>query len=329
MLIVAVFRGNTQEVHFSQIRQAPVLNNPAHTGNFSGKIRFLNNYRNQWRFLDFPYNTMNIGIDTKTKFLNENIGTGIFFVNDNSGSSQLTNNKLFFSTSWQKYLGSNHLAFGIQIGYIFKKLNNGNISFPEQYDPGTGVFDPNGINNETDIRDWNGHLDFNAGFLWRKKFYRLLPEVSFSVNHINLPKSSFIIDKTWPRTPLAYNLSINTTYDLHDALHLKPGIWISTNGRYRELIAGSELLQDWPENDLGLRNVGLGLFHRSNMIYNFDAIIIMLHLHISDFNLGISYDMNLSSLHEVSNFYGAFEISLIYIRRTKSELNIVTPCEIL
>ena len=58
-----------------------------------------------------------------------------------------------------------------------------------------------------------------------------------------------------------------------------------------------------------------------------DAVIPYIAGEYKDFRLGLSYDVNVSSLSEVSKGKGGFEVSLIYIGRiTPAPITVVVPC---
>ena len=62
-MILISFTGLTlqaQDVHFSQFYAAPLLVNPAQTGNFSGTARVGANYRDQWGSITVPYRTFDL-----------------------------------------------------------------------------------------------------------------------------------------------------------------------------------------------------------------------------------------------------------------------------
>ncbi|WP_431213546.1 type IX secretion system membrane protein PorP/SprF [Puia sp. P3] len=56
-----------------------------------------------------------------------------------------------------------------------------------------------------------------------------------------------------------------------------------------------------------------------------DAVIPYVGLDYSDFNLGVTYDVNVSSLKTASQSRGGIEISLIYIKK-KSDGRKGVPC---
>ncbi|MCB9047123.1 MAG: type IX secretion system membrane protein PorP/SprF [Chitinophagales bacterium] len=52
-----------QDVHFTQFNAAPLILNPAFTGNFDGKMRASAIYRDQWRSVTVPFKTIAISVD--------------------------------------------------------------------------------------------------------------------------------------------------------------------------------------------------------------------------------------------------------------------------
>ena len=53
---------------------------------------------------------------------------------------------------------------------------------------------------------------------------------------------------------------------------------------------------------------------------NSDAVIAMLGFEYMDLTLGMSYDINVSSLNEASNGQGSFEVALIYILKSRKAI---------
>lgn len=54
--------------------------------------------------------------------------------------------------------------------------------------------------------------------------------------------------------------------------------------------------------------VSLGLFNRAK-----DAWVVVAKMDYRNFNVGVSYDVNISDLTTATNKRGAFELSIIYI----------------
>src|SRR3954469_25120582 len=82
----------SQDMHFSQIAESPVLLNPANTGFFSGYFRAIAQYRNQWISMGNPYSTMGISVDGNI-FRNFKksgcLGIGVTIFNDRAGAAKI------------------------------------------------------------------------------------------------------------------------------------------------------------------------------------------------------------------------------------------------
>jgi hypothetical protein len=68
---------------------------------------------------------------------------------------------------------------------------------------------------------------------------------------------------------------------------------------------------------------------RLNPMRDVDAVIFGGGAKFLKFNLGISYDFNISPLRTVTNFNGGFEISLIYTGSRRAQENPNIPCYII
>mgnify|MGYP003704977503 CR=1 FL=1 len=60
----------SQDVHFSQIFETPLLRNPSLAGIFKGDIRFQSVYRTQWNSVTTPYQTTSLSGEFKKQIGN-------------------------------------------------------------------------------------------------------------------------------------------------------------------------------------------------------------------------------------------------------------------
>ena len=59
-VLLLAFIGQAQDIHWSQFNDNPVFQNPGNTGNFNGDVRFVGNFRDQWRAVSVPYQTLSL-----------------------------------------------------------------------------------------------------------------------------------------------------------------------------------------------------------------------------------------------------------------------------
>ena len=101
LLLCNQLNGYSQDIHFSQFFQAPLLVNPSLTGVFNGDQRAIIQHRNQWA--DFaPYKTYSLSLDGglfKKKMKDKYIGAGLYIFQDNAGQNNLKTTQVHLSIS--------------------------------------------------------------------------------------------------------------------------------------------------------------------------------------------------------------------------------------
>ncbi len=314
-----------QDIHFSQFYNSPLSLTPAFTGYFTGDWRVSNNYRTQWRSVAIPYNTVSVGYDRKFKLFYQNFGGGIYIVNDNSGYAHLTVNKIYLSGAFHKLIGKNEIHIGIQPGYVFSNFGKDGITFPDQYDPGTGGFNEQLPSGENNLNDKLSYLDINIGGAWNGEFGKLKPLAAISVFHINNPKQSFLgEDNHLPLRTVLYGGGI---YPLNDKWSLLPHLLYMLHKNANEFLLGSNADMKLPENGLKIKSIYGGLLYRDGFNFKMDAVIGIVGLKFKNFDMGLSYDFNISHLKVATNSKGALEFSLIYTNMASFINKITFPCD--
>src|ERR1041385_8247789 len=115
---------SAQDFHYSMFTMAPLALNPALTGNYTGDLRIVNNYRMQWGSVATkPYSTYSFGGDMPIKKNDKRKASPDFFavglnVNmDKAGSTSLKNNQFAAMGSYNKSLdgtGETFFSLGFQ-----------------------------------------------------------------------------------------------------------------------------------------------------------------------------------------------------------------------
>jgi type IX secretion system PorP/SprF family membrane protein len=324
-LLSASFTALAQDPHFSQFFASPLTLNPALTGKFDGNFRVAGNYRNQWPTINRAFITSTIAADftilNKTLPYNDRWGVGAMAYTDAQADGVLKNTFYSIATAYHKGLdenGDHQLSLGFQATYAQKRLNTTNLKFEDQLrsDGFTGItneiFDPRNLNIN--------YFDLNAGFVFSGLFGEATNYYAgVSMYHINKPQESFT-------GALFY---LNPRYTVHGGVYLPVGATttLHTSAIYQnqsgaqELVFGAAIgfnLND--DMDYKPTNFYAGSWMRWN-----DAIIPYAGLEFGNFRLGVSYDINISSLKTVSNSQGGFEISLMYINKKDDQVGIKCP----
>jgi type IX secretion system PorP/SprF family membrane protein len=323
-----------QDPAFSQFFASPLTLNPALTGKFNGTLRVAGNYRNQWPQINNAYITSTISVDGNilaNKITNGDAwGVGLMTMSDKTADGILTSNYVAISTSYQKALdenGWNQLGIGFQGSYANKRLDGTRLNFEDQLDQQGGWTLPSSelvSGHQVNL----SYFDLNLGILYNgstdgnNNYY-----LGASAYHILQPTESFSGDNLYTLHP-RFTVHGGYSFPLSDAnnnnfIHLS-GLYSRQSNAVDAMIGGT-----WSYNlnneepTASPINLYLGVWTRfSNLT---DAIIPYLGLDIGSFTVGMTYDVNVSSLKSASESQGGFEISLIYIKKPSDGRKTI-PC---
>lgn len=319
-----------QDIHFSQYTLAPLTLNPALAGFYSGDHRAFLNYKNQWNGMaasGAAYTTSMCSYDTKLltrKFKKAYVGAGFNAFRDVAGDLNLGTTQLNLSFSGVVTLNNKQqMSGGIQAGFVQKSISTSEMKWDSQYDPDDG-YDPTLPSNDVVSIAPKMYGDVSGGLAWT---YNGTKSTTYSTNqkkftlgvavfHINRPNHKFEI----------YNADVdqlNMKFTVHGSGHIAFG-----KSGY-QLVPSFAYFKQGPTMELDLGTMvrwvikaesrytgyvqgmalSLGAQYRSG-----DAIIPMLLYEYSDFALGVSYDVNTSSLVRGTRGRGGFELALRYIK---------------
>lgn len=316
---------HAQDIHFSQYYFSPLTLNPANTGNYKGDYRFFGNYRSQWRELNNAYETYSAGGDFNFYPGNRHLSAGFLVLNDQSGGN-LSVTKIMPSGAIHTKLAGLKLGLGIQPGLVFKQLNFNTLTFQNQLNWTTGVFDNQLPNNENQTAQSFAYFDLNAGFTIAKRFKKLEPEIGYSFFHLNKPGESFLNNQL-NRLPVrqATNLSLslfggsNCIIKLHSLLGFTTRVNDWVNGVNVEYILADKAFYT--------NSVFAGAMWRSGYRRNQDAGIFTAGINYRNYTLGFSYDVTFSQLKTSVDSRGAFELAFIYKGKSSRLTQKILPCD--
>jgi len=307
-----------QDPHFSQFFASPLTLNPAFTGKFDGNLRVAGNYRDQWPAISKAFVTSTLSVDAP--ILGNRIspddtwGLGLMAMTDRTANGILNSNYLGISTAYHKGLdedGMQQLGFGFQGTYVSKRLDGLALQFEDGLLlDGTWTTSPTEPINKQVINV--NFFDFNAGVLYnastnaQNNFY-----LGASMYHINKPKETFQggYYTLNPRLTLHGGGYVPVAED--KTLHFTA--LFSNQAGASEVVLGGALGFNANNDEETPTNFYVGSWLRLN-----DAIIPYVGLEWNDFRLGMTYDVNYSSLKVGSQSRGGIEISLIYIKKPAS-----------
>ncbi len=292
-----------QDWHFSQFQANPMAIDPAMAGNFNGDLRVAIQYRNQWNFAA-NFHTISAAIDAPLfRLKNQDFFAGsLQIISDQAGDLRFRTTYMNSGLAYHKRLDpykNHYLSAGYQMGYALRSVD---FSQVVAFDP-----EPAALLDNSQF----GFMDMAAGMNWYKasKINQFI-YAGLGMFHLNQPDQSFLRDGSVP-LDMRYSFYGGGSLPLSRAVYWQPAAVIFIQGPHREINLGSSL-RWWINHEDGHykqeRAIALGVWYRVE-----DAIVISTRFDYQDFTIGMSYDLNLSKLSQVSQLNGGPEISLVYV----------------
>jgi type IX secretion system PorP/SprF family membrane protein len=314
LLLCGAYTARSQDIHFSQFFEAPLLRNPSLAGIFTGDIRVQAVYRDQWNSFTNGYRSGSLNAEYKMPIGkgDDFMTTGIQVLYDRAGTAGLTTTQLLPAVNYHKSLSNektSYLSLGFMGGMVRKNIDLSKMTTDNQY--GGGGYDPTAPTGETfanpNFTTWDASvgLSFNTSY-GANKANSLF--VGAAYHHLNRPKNSFYRN---PDIELKakYVFSGGVKFNVDDYSYFTLQADHSMQGTYNETIGGalySYKVGGEPENPLYTLHAGAFLRWK-------DALIPVIKMDMHPVSVAISYDVNVSQLKTASMGRGGFELSLSYI----------------
>ena len=314
--------GFSQDIHFAQLSETPLLINPALTGLYNGYYRGIINFRNQWPAMGKPYNTFMGSFDAPLELKRREgafIGAGAYFFSDKAGDSRFGTTQANLSVSAILPTSStSKFSVGLAFGLAQRSASLSAIHWPNQYNGNS--YDPNIAPNEQLTKNSFSYFDMGAGVNYElftstgtldgKNITKF--DIGAGFFHATMPLQKFSIGSTEnlygkliAHTSLRYDFPGTKAGIIPSALYMMQGpayeINIGTLLRYK-IHQGTKVTGFFTESAFSA-----GLYYRFK-----DAISPHVYFEFSDYGIGLSYDFNVSSYGEVKKSAGGLEISIKY-----------------
>lgn len=294
----------SQDSHFSQIYEMPVLLNPARTGFFKDNYRLTGIYRSQWKEITQPYKTLSGALDLNVpvgRNKNNIFGFAIMDFADKAGDADYSTNYIEACLSYHKNFGadfSHYIGMGILGGFASTSFDVSKLTFDENFNGGT----------TTDLPTTNsaGYADLSIGAEYNYLNERTHFNLGMSVFHINQPSLSYYgIEHSVVHRKFVINTGLARS--LSDMLEIEPRIAFWQQGKISELLLGADLKIVLAKNAAANYALYLGGYYRVG-----DALIPKLRIDMGDLAFGISYDFNMGSLSEINPLAGGPELTIAF-----------------
>lgn len=325
MLCLCILSGTfgfSQDIHFSQIAETPILLNPASTGAFEGWERIIVNHRNQWLGANTQFMTTSLAVDlnllkqaTKNK---AHLGLGLQFFNDIGGDAKFGTRNLLINASGIVPLNANHqISGGLQIGFGHRsgdigKLYWGNQFNGEEFNTNIASGEINKLNSffypEVGVGVYYTFKNKQGGFA---RDNMMAINAGFSVLHVNIPRMKYLGGN---EERLAMKFVLHGDF-LKDFSGSKWSIFANFaqffQGPHWETIIGAKARYRFSQGSKITTFKQDAYFAIGASVRVKESFIPMMEVFIKGFKIGLSYDVITSKIRKAYGG-GSFEVSLSY-----------------
>ncbi len=333
-----------QDARFSQLSATPMLNNPALTGVMNGRVRLTANYQAIYSTLNDAegYRALAAGAEGRVPVGNNNFaGFGLQIQHDRASTSDYVRSVGLLSGSYQQRIAggrrgsrnTHYLSAGAQVGLGQRGVDLTKLWFSEQYfvDPvsRSAYLDRSASSGEP-ARGIGGeaYLDVNVGLTWFAALGdRAGAYLGGAVYHVSEPNVSPFID---------FSDQLDRRYVLHGGgelplgsgeMSLLPTVRLMRQGpSFTGLLGGSLRYTERAWREIALR---LGSWVQLTRVLNSRiapaAVVAAVHLEMETIQLGLSYDLVVGPLNQVTSGRGGFEISATYVRPAPGRHRVICP----
>lgn len=318
-LASSVMTGWAQDVHFTQYFASPLTLNPAHTGLTQNDWRASANFRSQWYTVsDNPYMSATAAFDMpllRGKLPEgDALGVGLVALLDRSGTGGLQNFTAGLSVAYHKAFGADKqhlLSLGVQGYLVQKSIRFEKLIFGDQFNPSMpeGYLEP--VSAESFGNADLTYPDFNLGLMYSGRVAeKATMYAGFGYYHLTQPEERFLTSGTAQKINARYSAYLGGSFEMNENTVMYLSSMYQKQGPASEFLVGGAVgfIMN-PGHDEYTQNTifYLGAWYRYG-----DAIAPYIGFEWSRMKIGFSYDVTLSSAHNMTGGQGAYELSVIY-----------------
>lgn len=312
-IVVTTQQVFSQDIHFSQTFETPLLRNPALAGLFTGDVRIQSVYRSQWNSVTVPYQTTSLSGEFKSSVgqSDDYITIGGQVLYDRAGTISLTATHILPALNYHKSLGqekNTYLSLAFMGGYVQRSIDRSKVTTNSQYD-GTG-FDPGLSDGEKLAKSSYSYLDATVGMSFNTQVGENVNNNFFAglaYHHFNKSKKiSMYSNGTSEMIPKIVG-SAGVRMSMTEFSFFTLQTDYSSQGPHKELITGA--LYSWKLDKVENPKY---VFHAGAYLRWKDALIPVAKVECRPIAIAVSYDANISQLKTGSNGRGGFEVSLTF-----------------
>lgn len=313
LIIIISQQVQSQDIHFSQFNEAPLLRNPALAGIFTGDLRFQAVYRTQWQSVTVPYQTTSLNGEFKLP-----VGKGEDFLTlggqilyDKAGDIGMTSTHILPAANYHKSLSGErnmYLSLGFMGGMVQRKFDRSKVTTNSQFDGNNynpGLSDGENFNSAS-----YSYFDATVGMSFNAQINDNPDNNVFAgvaLHHFNKPSNiSFYGNSSLemiPKWVYSGGARLATSEQTYVTFHAD----YSKQGPHSELIGGA--IYTWKLDDEVDPKY---LIHGGGFLRVGDAVIPVAKVEMRPLAISVSYDANISKLSTTTRGRGGFELALSY-----------------
>jgi len=321
--LLIVFAAKPQDIHFSQLSETPLLLNPAQTGVYDGYSRAILNYKSQWAAMGNPYRTFmgsfDMPIENKRNDYGAKLGIGAFLYSDQAGDAKFGTTQGNIAVSGIVPVNDfNIISAGIEAGVAQRSVDIAAIQWPNQYDGQN--YNANLPSNETNR--FNSYMYFDMATGVNYQFMRYFGTVTGKeLVRFNLGGAVFHVTKPLLRSYVGAQEHQYPRIVLHSSLRydfpgtligIVPSVLYMAQGPASEIDLGALLRFKLSQGTkitgfISESALSFGLHYRFK-----DSFSPQVFLELSNFGIGLSYDLTTSSFSSAVKSKGGLEVSIKY-----------------
>lgn len=299
---------SAQDAFFTNFEYSTALSNPSAIG-MHDQINLTLIHRSQWTSIVQPFSTSQFEATMPIRKANTNKKLAVIsgsFINDRVGEGgYLRTNHFSLTGSYLLDIGNSQLSLGAKVGYFNGTTDIGRIQTGSQFTNGS-------YNSSADLGE-----DLTNPVV---RGVEVSPSVTFFQNdslglnkfnlgvtafNVNQPKNSQLV--AGYKLPMRFSIVGGYTHSIK-MLAITPRVLAMVQGTQSHVLVGADLAYYLSKNSEKIQGFALGGAYRLG-----DAAVLGLKYLSSTFNIGLSYDINTSSLSDpIGKKAGSFEVFLNY-----------------
>jgi type IX secretion system PorP/SprF family membrane protein len=277
------------------------------------------NARSQWGQVSSPIKSNYFSFEKKILRFPDEIGVGVQLVNDFVNAYHLQTNKIMFAGSYQKQIKQNIIRVGVEGGVVFRSINTGDQTFPDQWNYSQGIYDNSISSGETNITNSKIFPNFSIGTGWTRRFGLAKVSAGYALFNLLHPQDGFV---TIQPLPFRHVFNTSVTYSVNPKTNIIPHLLYMNSAKAVDFIIGTNVTYLVKDN----AGILLGGGYRGSSL-NSDAVIGTAGLTYKRFQFGFSMDFTVSKLNVNARNKSAWEIMITYTTPSRIPGKVTLPCD--